>query len=485
MQMANSAWHSFFNASVLSPMSRRIPICYKDRELVLRKQEWTPLQLYRYCKLALIFLLLCLSITIFSPKANAQTKAASCSQADVQTAINTVSSGATVTVPAGTCTWTNVITVTRAIHLQGAGVGSTVITGGIAYTPVSGEEGKTFEINGFTFQGTGRKFDTTGWARGSTPITGLKIHDNAFNGATERAIALAGFEFGVFYNNTFDSNFISVSVIGVGWAGESYPHVFGSANYPYFEDNTFGNGTGEFVSETGQGGRLSMRHNTITGYACSGCEVFDVHGDQNTGGGTISSEYYHNTIDVGASGTYRWMHHRGGQAVIMNNSVSRDVAFNFTEYRSWGGNGICTAYPVTLNSSGNTCSPANGTTCIEKQINNSFYFNNMAGGSQQTPTYSSGNGGSCGSDPPWGDNQYIQQNREFWLPSFGPEASLPTTCTAGNTFYGSTDTDKIFKCTATNSWSLFYQPYTYPHPLRRSGSASAPNPPTNLTTVVN
>jgi hypothetical protein len=207
----------------------------------------------------------------------------------------------------------------------------------------------------------------------------------------------------VFYNNTFSGNYISVSVIGAGTAGESYNHAFGSANYPYFENNTFYNGIGAFVTETGQGGRLAFRHNTVSGYACAGCEVFDIHGDQDTGGGTISSEFYHNAIDVGSSGTYRWMHHRGGQAIIANNTVSRNIGFNYTEYRSWGGNGICTAYPVILNG-------------IEKQINNTFYFNNIAGGSQQLPYFTNGDAtGSCGSSH---ESQYIQPNREYRLPTY-------------------------------------------------------------------
>jgi hypothetical protein len=422
--------------------------------------------------LALVVFVFGFAITI-----NAQT----CSQADVQAAVNAAASGGTVQVPSGTCTWSSDVTVTKAIHLQGAGIGSTVINGGVSYNPTTTEASKVFEMNGFTFQGTGAHF-TPNAPGATTPITGLAIHDNAFNGSSVRALVLSGLEYGVFYNNTFSGNFISVSVIGVGWPGETYPSTFGSANYPYFEDNTFGNGTGEFVSEEGQGGRLVFRHNTITGYACSGCEVFDIHGEQGSGGWSVSTEIYHNSINVGASGTYRWVHHRGGQAVIFNNTVNRNIAFNFTEYQAWGGNGICNAYPIGYNSSENYCSPINGTSCLETQIHNSFYFNNLVGGSQQTPSYTEGSGGSCGSDPPWGDDQYIRLNREYWLPTYGPAGSLPATCTAdGNTYYGATDTDVIYKCTAPNTWSVFYQPYTYPHPLR-AGSWVAP--PTNLTVVV-
>lgn len=410
---------------------------------------------------------------------NAQTVTANtCSVADVQAAVDAAPSGGTVSVPTGTCTWSSAVTVTRAIHMQGAGVGNTIITGQLTYLPASGEASKTFELNGFSF--LNNQYHFAAFGSPSAPIMNLIVHDNAFTGATTRAIYLTGMEFGVFYKNTFSGNYISVSVIGCG-AGtyapgtcEEYPHAFGSASYPYFEDNTFGNGTGAFVSETGQGGRLVMRHNTITGYACSGCEVFDLHGDQGTGAGTVSEEIYHNSVDVGTAGTIRWAHHRGGQAIIANNTISRSVAFNLSEYRSWGGNGFCAPYPAP--------GQINNTT---EGIGPAFYFDNVAGGAQQVPTFSNGgtNGGICGSDPPWGENQYLQLNRDYFLPQYGPAAALPSTCTAdGTTYYGTTDTDVIYKCTSTNTWTQFYVPYTYPHPLRGSGQVIAP--PTNLSVTV-
>ncbi len=379
----------------------------------------------------------------------------------VTSCVNSASSGDTITVTgSGSTVWS--VTTAKALKITGPGKAILTVTGSLTYLPTGAEASKTFELSGFTFSGDG-VFGAVA-PNSSTPITGLKIHDNAFINASVRAISLTGLEFGVFYSNTFTNNFISVSVIGASTAGEAYPHVFGSANYPYFEDNIFGNGTGEFITETGQGGRLAFRHNIITGYACSGCEVHDVHGDQDSGGTSISSEYYHNVYISTGSPTYRWMHHRGGQAIIANNTVSSNMVFNFTEYRSWGGNGICSPYAAV------------------GQIKNTFYFNNSLSGSVQTPTFTNGgNPGICGGG---GEAAYLVLNRDYWTPAYGLAASRPATCTAdGNTFYGATDTDVIYKCTSTNVWTIFYTPYIYPHPLRGGGSPSdltAPSAPSNL-----
>jgi len=57
----------------------------------------------------------------------------------------------------------------------------------------------------------------------------------------------------------------------------------------------------------------------------------------------------------------------------------------------------------------------------------------------------------------------------------GTHASRPATCTANSIAYPAgnspgvgyweTDTNTLFVCTATNTWTQYYQPYQYPHPL--------------------
>jgi hypothetical protein len=80
---------------------------------------------------------------------------------------------------------------------------------------------------------------------------------------------------------------------------------------------------------------------------------------------------------------------------------------------------------------------------------------------------------------------------------YGNLANRPTTCTPyvgywatdqGNwNTYSSSQQGELFACTATNTWTLRYTPYTYPHPLASGGTIGTnppPNPPTNLTVSV-
>jgi hypothetical protein len=47
-------------------------------------------------------------------------------------------------------------------------------------------------------------------------------------------------------------------------------------------------------------------------------------------------------------------------------------------------------------------------------------------------------------------------------------AARPSTCTTG-VGYWATDESILYKATATNTWTAYYTPYTYPHPLRLEG----------------
>src|ERR1700731_4595842 len=68
-------------------------------------------------------------------KAGTTIAAKSVSFADVSSAVNLASNGDTVTVPAGTATWTSTLTITKNISLIGAGIGQTIITNNVPFNP--------------------------------------------------------------------------------------------------------------------------------------------------------------------------------------------------------------------------------------------------------------------------------------------------------------------------------------------------------------
>jgi hypothetical protein len=75
---------------------------------------------------------------------------------------------------------------------------------------------------------------------------------------------------------------------------------------------------------------------------------------------------------------------------------------------------------------------------------------------------------------------------------FGTLANRPTTCTPSVGYFatdqgnwnqsGNGGQGELFVCTATNTWTLYYTPYTYPHPLTQ-GTGGPPAPPTKLQAV--
>jgi hypothetical protein len=79
----------------------------------------------------------------------------------------------------------------------------------------------------------------------------------------------------------------------------------------------------------------------------------------------------------------------------------------------------------------------------------------------------------------------------------GTLANRPTTCATGVAYWatdqgnwnqsGSGGQGELYICTATNTWTMTYEPYTYPHPLITAGTSGTPvvpNPPTKVTATV-
>lgn len=82
---------------------------------------------------------------------------------------------------------------------------------------------------------------------------------------------------------------------------------------------------------------------------------------------------------------------------------------------------------------------------------------------------------------------HIQANRDYydWTASFDGTAGVgqgllsarPASCTP-LVAYWATDTNSLYQCSTKNTWTVYYKPYTYPHPLQGT-SAPFASPSTN------
>jgi len=422
--------------------------------------------------------------------------AASCSQEDVQAALDAAARGDTVSVPPGTCTWTTGVTITRGVALVGPGGGGTVITDatdqalGIEPDATAIAGGDVIEVTGLTFDGGGRASgEVVGVsAPNDTPFHGLKIHDNEFREMAwgTRCFLVSGSVYGVVYSNDFDRVAELIGYFsgdGSSWSAH-YPALpaFGDEEKLYFEDNVI-----HFSSawtdepgwiETGQGAPgIAVRYNSFdhTHVSAGYHEGWDIHGLQTPPAceqySTISAEYYGN-VRVGFDGG-RLMNLRGGWLLMFDNAISGSTApsVEINEYScdscASGGEG----FPQHVNNTYVWNNFFNGSTamdigvsmdaCASYSITEERDFYNASAACSGSGTCVGGIG--AGATAPTGS---CTAGAAYWVTDHSPATGLPVTLTELRTV---AQAGRLYRCDATGAWALYYAPYAYPHPLRGGG----------------
>jgi len=391
--------------------------------------------------------------TLFGTATLANTiNAASCSQTAVQTAINSASSGDTVTVPGGSCTWNTVVTISASQQITLNGQGSTTITWGSSggLTVTTGSTANTY-ITGFTFDGSFTNGNCPiGLVTNSSPLTQtFRFYDNTLDGGNPGApgtfICVNGNGPGLFDHNSFTTHngadeMLHLLGLGAsnsaGWTDLVPP---GGSNMVFIEDNTFTCSASTLCSawESYYGARLVGRHNTF----------YNAQTDAHGGGGigTRWWELYNNNWPNGNAG----MCERAGSGVIFNNTNASNIMM-LQETGTYPAN-----YQVGRGQN-ETLDPAyvwsNGS--IPLQLN------------------------TTGCAPP--EANMVQLNRDVY--NAGTGTVLPGSCNPSAGFWN-TNTNTLYTCTTTNTWTAYYTPYTYPHPLTQGVSDPPPvTPPTNMQT---
>jgi hypothetical protein len=284
----------------------------------------------------------------------------------------------------------------------------------------------------------------------------------------------------------------------------------GGPSAVYIENNTFEMTAPGNVIDGNYGGSYVARFNTITspgeGY------VIEVHSVQGNNRAAKKWEFYYNTIYGSTKAGSFFI--RGGTGVAFNNALSGTfeidglIVDNVRSFDAVGDGGLCDG-----DSPWDGNQDATGWPCrdqIGRGPDNPRWDHRTLGAYTQPsmPAYMWSNtnpgGGNLAVAVGNNSNRHIKPNRDYFHFSsatgspqtvgvqVGTFANRPAGCTTG-VGYWATDQGNwnqsgrggqgvLYKCTSTNTWTLYYIPYTYPHPLVSGGPTTGrrPNPPNNV-----
>lgn len=445
-------------------------------------------------------ILFTLAFLLIPPLVEAQTtiNAASCSNAAFSTAISAASSGDTVLGPGGTNTGGGSqldIPSTKGLIINGGGCS---INWGFRLDPHATTSTRitnfTFTANG-TGLNPGAAIHVIGPASAELTRARWRIDHNTFTGSGSVIVAMEMAP-GLFDHNTMSGGTAADEQIHVlGWGATVHTgwttampstgttRAQGTDEAVFFEDNTFtavDSGNNAWI-QAYAGARLVLRYNTFNHFKV------DFHG---TAGevGTRWWEVYKNDYhsNGGASGGSH-PNVRAGSGIIFSNTTSGSVS-------PMPGIGLCeedSGYPADdqigrgTGSSGSQASDPAYTflntqtvavnTCEAPAQSGMVAFNRDV--YDDTQSASCTGGGTC-------------------TTGVGSGTTLPTTCTTGvafwktdaggnwDTTHGGANDGALYKCSSTDTWTLYYTPYTYPHPLQGGASTPAPGRPLSFWFVM-
>ena len=411
----------------------------------------------------------------------------------------------------------------------------------------TGTTTKLYRISGFVFNGGDTLVWYNAYNQGAAgcTMTNIRIDHNTFsNQSANSRIFLFGdnnnpsYFYGVVDHNTItNSSSVVLAEFISNSAGTPSAGPAGSVNNMFFENNTMTITTmtnpGAGCMDSTGSSAVVWRFNTMTN-----C-LLTTHGVTH-GGGIINDEIYGNSFllnanaDVNYQNCDRAFHHQGsGETLVFNNTFTCNLAYGnggiaMTHYRS--------ATPANAGYTGVQCDGTQGIDgnrtplatyrgypCkrqpgrdVNALLRPMYVWNNVANGSNLAiMTIGTGLW-----PPPEYVAEHIQLNRDIYNAvsinaqssssspftgttgmGFGTFANRPTTCTTGpealdaghgGVGYWATDQGTwfnggaggvLYRCTATNTWTVHYTPYTYPHPLQAGGGGGdivPPSAPTNL-----
>jgi hypothetical protein len=369
--------------------------------------------------------------------------AATCSQSAVQAAVNSAADGDTVSIAAGTCTWTSGVTVPNNMGITITGNGtpnSSATTTGASSSCTTTTITVSGNFTAFTMNpeygnstsrlscmaiayGSGQAvFNKTQGTCTSSGCPNFRMDNITYNswaGHTEAGISYGinaiGDMFGVIDHNTVNGsagNYLEIeeannaSYLGVGQWGDNawaQPENYGTANFIYFENNLLNDaGLTDNEGNTGTyslegGGRIVARYNTF-----NITDNYNValawHGTESNGRprSVRAYEFYGNSWNCSGSwaqsnGCPSVVSPRGGTGMVWGNTFPSGynfpVVLQMNTYRTQG------------NPSGVTWGPCDGSTGYDTNDGKTYYSGTIASVSGGVITVSG--------NPGWTTNQWF------------------------------------------------------------------------------
>src|SRR5438132_1885744 len=310
---------------------------------------------------------------------------------------NQAQNGDTITLPAGTFTWSTGVNLSKAITLQGAGIGVTIVKDGVQSGQLiawSLAAGLPSRLTGIEFQDGGRSV-TADAPGGILHVNGSNTDGSSFRWDHCKWSDMNGYTvfdtvIGVIDHNTFtkSNKHLTTYIYGSRWNNASgnwgdgswvAPTNFGSSEFLFYEDNTFTSSDPvyiEFGTDALAGARFVVRHNTITN-----CLIGD-HGTESGGRirGSRAMEVYNNTYIgtnianfVGGSRSSRVLFHDNNISGYWNNPIFTLGNWrNFYPFQPWGGADGTNAWDVNEPNpffTGTAASNSSGTSVTVSGVN--------------------------------------------------------------------------------------------------------------------
>jgi hypothetical protein len=418
----------------------------------------------------------------------------------------------------------------KRITIQGRGAGVTIIndlSGATAVILINGPT-KMPRITGLSF--VGDQVGVYGYAgitariSSNTPAKGLRIDHNSFTYNGGSHVFIIDNAYGVIDNNTFTSSseYVVLAVLennkgdfpgGVGFNGNvswNRRAELGTDNAVYFEDNVvnFADCASQAV-DGDMGSRMVVRYNKFIN------TQLGMHGPgQSPSRGALQDEFYGNLIEYTSNCPVyhpEALYFNSGTGMAFNNKTTTasefETYFRVAHYRDNyivapnmdpPFNERCDGLTHMPRIDGNTPG-MNGYPCADQPgTDGALLLTNT--GQAHAPLYFWGNRSENNIllfvGPKTNGNGYIEhvlKNRDYYdhESSFtgtvgvgvGIPANKPATCKAGVGYWATNQSTTdlsgqvgthpstpisgtLYKATAANTWTAYYTPYTYPHPLR-------------------